>query len=78
MGAASFQMYFLQWAPGENTVEEGHMLKDQIKRTALRQRAIPALAVVCALATERTGAVTARLFESLRFCLLVSHSSVPW
>ena len=64
-------MYFLQWAAGSHSMIDGNTLKDQIKRTALRQRAIPALAIVCTLATKRTGRVTAQLFEGLRFCLLV-------
>ena len=78
MGAACFLMCFLQWVVGSHTVVEGDMLKDQINRVTLRQRAIPALAIVCALATERMGPVTARLFEGLRFCLLVNYRCVPW
>jgi len=77
-GAASFRMCLLQWAAGLHSIVEGATLKDQIKHTALRQRAIPALAIVCALATKSSEPLTAWLFESLRFCLLVSHSCVPW
>ncbi len=43
-----------------------------IAAVPVRQRAIPALALVCALSSGEMQPVAASLFQGLRFCLLVS------
>ena len=47
-------------------------LIDSIAQVPIRQRAVPALALVCVLQSEAMQPVVTDLFEGVRFCLLVN------
>ena len=58
------------WAAGVHSSK----FVESIAEVPVRQRAVPALAIVCALSSEASQPVAVNLLKGLRFCLLVGFN----